>query len=265
MVVDGHRLEYLWHGPAPSAAPTLVFLHQGLGSAAMWKAFPSALAARTGCGALVYSRRGHGGSDPWDGPRSSRFMHDEALTVLPRVLEALEVEWPILVGHSDGASIALIYAGAHVAPVRGLLLEAPHVFVEDLSVTSIAAARVAFDNGDLRARLERYHGPNTQAMFRGWNDVWLSPEFRAWTIEDYLPGVEVPMLVIQGLQDEYGTVAQVEAIRGQASGPVSVLLLDDCRHAPHRDKSREVLEAMATFVKNLLGGVGTPTAPSDGS
>lgn len=254
MTIDGRRLEYAWHGPGPDAAPTLVFLHQGLGSVSMWKEFPSALAERTGCGALVYSRRGHGRSDPWDGPRSVRFMHDEALIGLPHLLETLRVASPLLVGHSDGASVALIYAGAHAGPLRGLLLEAPHVFVEDLSVRSIAAARVAFEQGDLRARLGRHHGTNTEGVFRGWNDVWLSPTFRAWNIEEYLAGIDVPTLVIQGLQDEYGTLGQVDTIVAQIRAPVRTLLLDGCGHSPHRDKPDEVLESMVTFVMGLLRG-----------
>ena len=164
----------------------------------MWRDFPVTLAERTGCGALVYSRRGHGQSDRWDEPRSVRFMHDEALATLPRLLERLGVTAPIIVGHSDGGSIGLIYAGAQAGPLLGLILEAPHVFVEDLSVTSITAARTAFEDGDLRTRFQRHHGDNTDGVFRGWNDVWLSAEFRSWNIEDSLAGILVQTLVIQG-------------------------------------------------------------------
>ncbi len=249
----GRRLEYAWHGPPPGEAPTLVFLHEGLGCVSLWRDFPARLAEATGCGALVYSRAGYGRSDPVPLPRPVRFMHDEGLRVLPEVLNAAGVRDAILVGHSDGASIALVHAGSGAAGrVRALVLEAPHVFVEDVSVASIAAVGEAYRDTDLRARLARHHGANVDCAFHGWNGVWLDPEFRAWNIEDCLPRVAVPVLVVQGEADEYGTVAQVEAIRRQAAGPVETVILPRVGHSPHRDAPDAILEAMARFVAGVL-------------
>jgi pimeloyl-ACP methyl ester carboxylesterase len=252
VVAGGHRLEFEWIGPKPSATPTLVFLHEGLGCVAMWKGFPAAVAAATGCGALVFSRAGYGGSDAIALPRPTRYMHDEATSVLPEILDATEVRDAILVGHSDGASIALIHAGSEAAArVRGLVLEAPHVFVEEASVSSITEAKKAYEAGSLRARLERYHGRNTDCAFRGWNDVWLSHDFRAWNIEEFLPRVRVPALVVQGEDDEYGTIAQVESIAAKSGGPVERAILAACGHSPHRDRPGETVAAIAAFVAKL--------------
>ena len=251
---DGRRLEYAWHGPPPEEAPTLVFLHEGLGCVSLWRDFPARLAEATGCGALVYSRAGYGRSDPVPLPRPVRFMHHEGLRVLPEVLEAAGVRDAVLVGHSDGASIALVHAGSGAAPrVRALVLEAPHVFVEELSVRSIAAIGEAYRTTDLRGKLARHHGENVDCAFLGWNGVWLDPEFRAWNIEEYLPGVRVPVLVVQGEDDEYGTLAQVEAVERQVSGPVETVLLPGCGHSPHRDRPERVLEEMARFVGRVFG------------
>lgn len=248
----GHRLEYAWFGPPPERAPTLVFLHEGLGCVAMWRDFPARVAAATGWGALVYSRAGYGRSDPVDLPRPVTFMHREGREVLPEVLEAAGVRDAVLVGHSDGGSIALIHAGSGDAPrVRGVVLEAPHVFVEEVSVESIARIGEVYHSTDLPRRLARYHGDNTECAFRGWNEVWLDPEFRVWNIEEYLPRIAVPVLVIQGEDDEYGTPAQVEAIQRQAGGPVETLLLPDCGHSPHRDQPERTLAAMVEFVRGV--------------
>jgi len=249
-----HRLEYAWHGPLPVEAPTLVFLHEGLGSVSAWKDFPARLAEATGCGALVYSRRGYGGSDraPW--PRPVAFMHDEARVALPRVLALAGVREAILVGHSDGASIALIYAGSRGgetgpgANLRALALEAPHVFVEDVTVASIAAARAAYRHGELRRSLARHHATDVDATFEGWSEVWLDPAFRAWNIEEVLPSVRVPVLVVQGEDDPYGTVRQVAAIAAACPGPVETRLLPRRGHAPHREAPAEALAAMSRFV-----------------
>jgi pimeloyl-ACP methyl ester carboxylesterase len=176
-------------------------------------------------------------------------MHDEGLIVLPELLSKLEIESPILVGHSDGGSIAIIYAGAHDR-VRGLVLLAPHVFVEDLSVASIAAAKVAFETTDLREKLGRHHR-DAARTFWGWNDIWLHPEFRQWNIEEYLPRITCPSLVIQGFEDQYGTMAQVEAIRRQSGGPVEVLALENCMHSPQRDQPERVLEAITRFIASV--------------
>lgn len=250
----GKRLEYARHGPPPERAPTLVFLHEGLGCVSLWRDFPARLAAATGCGALVYSRAGYGRSDSVPLPRPVRFMHDEGLRVLPEVLDAAGVRDAVLVGHSDGASIALVHAGSGAAGrVRALVLEAPHVFVEDVSVRSIAAIGEAYRGTDLRARLERHHGGNVDCAFHGWNGVWLDPEFRAWNIEEYLPRVAVPVLVVQGEADEYGTLAQVEAVRRGAAGPVQTVVLPGVGHSPHRDAPEVTLAAMARFVAPVLG------------
>jgi pimeloyl-ACP methyl ester carboxylesterase len=249
----GRRLEYEWHGPGPESAPTLVFIHEGLGSVSMWRGFPARLAEATDWGALVYSRAGHGGSDPVALPRPLRFMHDEALSVLPEVLDAVGVRDAVLVGHSDGGSIALIHAGSEKGVrVRGLVLEAPHVFCEGISVRSIAAAAERYRQGDLRRALERHHGPNVDVAFWGWNRAWLDPGFQEWNLEEYLPGVKVPVLVIQGDRDEYGTLKQLDAIEAGCAGPVERLVLPDCGHSPHRDQPDETLSAMLDFVRRRL-------------
>jgi pimeloyl-ACP methyl ester carboxylesterase len=244
-------METRWIGPGPERAPTLVFLHEGLGSATLWRDFPDRVAAASGCGALVYSRQGYGASPPIAGPRAVRFMHDEALEVLPEVLASFGIESPILFGHSDGASIALIYAGARLGPVRGLVLEAPHVFVEPVCVESIARLAAAYETTDLGQRLARHHGANTDSMFRTWADVWLRPEFLGWNIEEYLSAIEAPVLVVQGEDDEYGTLAQVEAVTGQVAGPAESLVLAHCGHSPHRDQPEAVLAAAVGFVRRV--------------
>jgi pimeloyl-ACP methyl ester carboxylesterase len=253
LTVDGKRLEALWHGPSPDLAPTLVFLHEGLGCAKMWRDFPARLAEATGCGALVYSRLGYGRSDPCRLPRPIRFMHDEGLQVLPKVLAAAGIQECILVGHSDGGSIAVIYAGGTAAPqLKGLITEAAHVFCEELTLTSIRRAKAAYEQGDLRNRLTRFHGSNTRCAFFGWNDAWLHPDFVDWNLEEYLPAISVPMLVIQGEDDQYGTRRQVEAIARQAGAGARVLMLAECGHSPHRDQEDTVLEAMQAYIASVL-------------
>jgi len=249
----GHRLECKWiepDGAALDSRGTLVFLHEGLGSVSLWKDFPERVARRTGCPALVYSRYGYGKSERLQRPHAVDYMHREALNTLPEVLAALSISDPILIGHSDGASIALIYAGAQRGPLRGLVLMAPHVFVEDVTVGSIADAKVTFETTDLRRRLGRYHD-DVATTFYGWNDIWLRPEFRDWNIEASLPGIEVPTLLIQGEQDQYGTRAQVDAVARQVSGPVRLIMLDSCGHAPQVDRVDATEEAIAAFVATL--------------
>jgi pimeloyl-ACP methyl ester carboxylesterase len=245
----GHRLEYE-RIPGRPGAPTLVLLHEGLGSVAMWRDFPAKLAQATGCPLLVYSRYGYGGSDPLTAPRELGYMHGEALVVLPELRQALGLDDIVLVGHSDGASIALIHAGSGRRPVRALILEAPHVVTEETGIASIEEARIAYETGDLRQRLARYHG-DVDGAFRGWCDAWLDPAFRAWTIEEFLPGVTCPVLAIQGADDEYGTLAQLNAIARGVTGPCERLVLANCKHAPHRDQEHAVLAAMAAFVARV--------------
>src|SRR5579863_1351887 len=248
--IRNHRLEYERIAATRTDAPTLVFLHEGLGSLALWKDFPAELAAMVGAPALVYSRHGYGNSDPIAAPRAVDYMHREALESLPELLRALEIANPILIGHSDGASIALIHAGSGRWPVRALVLEAPHVFVEDLAVRSIEAAREIYRTTDLKQRLARYHADPDNA-FWGWNDIWLDPEFRRWNIEASLPGVTAPVLAIQGADDEYGTLAQLDAIERGVRGPVERLVLAQCKHSPHRDQPRATLEAIAQFIARV--------------
>jgi pimeloyl-ACP methyl ester carboxylesterase len=243
--VGSGDIEYeLIEASSPEAA-TLVMLHEGLGSLSMWRDFPRTIADRLGCRVLVYARHGYGQSGPVSAPRQVRYMHDEALIILPELLEQLGIERPILFGHSDGGSIALIHASRH--PARGVIALAPHVFVEDLSVANIAAAKVAFEAGDLRKRLARYHA-DVDGAFQGWNDVWLSPDFRSWNIESLLPDIDCPILVIQGQDDEYGTVEQMTRIETQAAD-VQLEHLAQCGHAPHRDRPDEVLRSVSTWAQ----------------
>jgi pimeloyl-ACP methyl ester carboxylesterase len=243
-------LESLWIGPPPDAAPTLVFLHEGLGSASAWRDFPQHLVEKTGCGALVYSRRGYGSSPPADLPRPIEYMHDEA-AVLDDVLRHHRIREAILIGHSDGASIALIYAGrTRSGPLKALILEAPHVFAEPVGIESIAAMKRAYETTDLRERLARHHR-EVENAFRGWNDVWLDPRFRAWNIEEYLGAISVPMLLIQGTEDKYGTWKQIEAIERQVHGPVEIERVTHAGHAPHRDQPELLLEKMSAFIRAI--------------
>lgn len=253
LVVGGKRLEVAWHGPLPDQAPTLVLLHEGLGCVAMWRDFPAKLAASTGCGVLVYSRRGYGRSDACSLPRSVRFMHDEGLKVLPDLLEVAGIKECILIGHSDGGSIAIIYAGGTSAnPLRALITEAAHVFCEEITLRSIEKAKEFYRHGDLRRKLEKYHGPNTDCAFWGWNDAWLHPDFRNWNLEEYLPSIKVPMLAIQGQNDEYGTDAQVESIAQQAGVGAEIVVLSDSGHSPHHDQEAATLRAMTSFIFSVF-------------
>ena len=249
MDIAGQELECVRIG-TDRPGPTLIFLHEGLGSVALWRDFPQGVADATARPALVYSRAGYGRSTALAAARTPRYMHDEALVTLPALLDALGIADVILIGHSDGASIALIHAGAGVRPVRALVAMAPHVFVEDLSIASIAQARDDYQSTDLRAKLGRYH-IDVDSAFRGWNDIWLSPAFRDWNIERYLPGIDCPLLLIRGRDDEYGTLAQLDAIERQVSGRVERVELADCGHSPHRDQPSATLERIADFVSTL--------------
>lgn len=249
VTVQGHRLEYRLIPGADADAPMIVFLHEGLGSLSLWREFPRRVVEVTGCPALVYSRYGYGQSDPITSPRRVDFMHEEGLKALPELLDKLKIDKPILFGHSDGASIAIIYAGGTQRPVSGLIVMAPHVMVEDLSIKSIRAAKRAYDTTDLRQKLERYHA-NPDSAFRGWNDVWLNPEFLRWNIEEYVPRITCPVLAIQGLEDEYGTIEQIERVVRVASNAES-LKLRNCRHSPHRDQPDAVLDSVGRFVRRI--------------
>jgi len=245
LTVAGKKIEVAWRGRHSAALP-IVLLHEGLGSVSMWRSFPEALAARTGRRVMAYSRFGHGKSDLSSEPHSLQFMHDEA-RLLPAVLDAAGIDQAHLVGHSDGGSIALIFAAEHPRRVASLLLEAPHVFVEDLSVASIEQRTADYHQTNLRQRLARHHR-HVDVAFHGWSDIWLDPEFRQWNLEAFLPSISCPVLLIQGEQDEYGTLRQLDAIAQQVRGTVERLVLPDCGHSPHRDQRDQVLSAMTAFL-----------------
>jgi pimeloyl-ACP methyl ester carboxylesterase len=249
-----HSLEYVQDGPPPDNAPTLVFLHEGLGSVSLWRDFPEKLAAATGCGALVYSRRGHGRSSPAPLPRPVSFMHDEARGDLPRVLELTGVRDAVLVGHSDGASIALIHAAEHAGGasprLRALALMAPHVFVEEESLAGARAAVEAFELGHLAKGLARHHA-DVENAFLGWSGIWLDPAFRSWNIEEFLPRVDVPVLAIQGEEDGYGTLRQLDAIAAGCRAPVTRVVLPRCGHAPFTAAPEETLRACVALVASV--------------
>src|SRR5271166_114820 len=251
IVADGKRLEANAYGPPSGAAPTIVMLHEGLGCVALWRDFPAKLAAATGLGVFVYSRAGYGRSDPVELPRPLDYMTQEARFSLPQVLDAIGFQSGILFGHSDGASIAAIYAGEHTDErLKGLVLMAPHVFAEEPGLASIAEAKRAYETGDLRAKLARYHA-HVDSAFRGWNGAWLDQNFKTWNIEAFIDGWRAPALVIQGADDQYGTLAQVRAIEARAPTAVASLVLPGCRHSPHLERPEATLQAVANFCAGL--------------
>ena len=257
ITADGHRLVVVriepTNGDVLPRRPTLVFLHEGLGCISMWRSFPADLCMAAGCPGLVYERWGYGGSDPLTGERTPRYLHDEALRSLPEVLERCAVDDAIFIGHSDGGSIALMHAAVYSDTVRGVITEAAHVFVEEVTLKGIREAVEIYETNDLKSKLARYHGDNTDSMFYGWAHTWLSPSFRDWNIEAYLQGITAPLLVIQGEDDQYGTSAQVDAITRQVSGSVQGWLVPQCGHIPHYDARDVVFEAMKCFIMDIIG------------
>lgn len=250
----GHRLHYEWIGPGPDAAPTLVFLHHGLGSVETWQDYPQRLCQASGCGGLIYSRWGHGRSDPvTSAPRPLDFMEDEAWQTLPQMLHELNVRAPILVGHSDGGSIALLHAGGPVplAPLA-IVTVAAHVFYDRHTLAAMTQARKEWDEGDLRAGLHRYHGDNTDSVYLAWSGLWLRAEALDWNIERHLAKITCPVLVIQGSEDAFGIEAQVDAIVEQVSGPAQRLILQGIGHEPQREARQASLAAMAGFIEAVL-------------
>jgi pimeloyl-ACP methyl ester carboxylesterase len=246
------QLEYRLIGPRPSDAPVIVMLHEGLGCVGLWGDFPDRLAEATGTGVFVYSRAGYGNSSPVKLPRPLSFMHQEAHDVLPRLLQKIGFRRGLLFGHSDGGSIAAIYAGSvQDHRVRGLVLMAPHFFTEEMGIAEIARAREAYENGDLRAKLARWHADVDNA-FRGWNDVWLDPGFRSWDITETLAYIRVPVLAVQGEDDQYGTVRQVRVLEEECHCPVEVAVLAGARHAPHREAPEATLRMIAAFANRVL-------------
>jgi pimeloyl-ACP methyl ester carboxylesterase len=250
--VGSAELEYRMIGPHPHEAPTLIMLHEGLGSVGQWGDFPDRLATATSAGVFVYSRAGYGQSSAVQLPRPLTYMHDEALEVLPKLLDAIGFRRGILIGHSDGASIATIYAGGvQDHRVRGLSLIAPHFVVEDVSIAAIAATKRSYESTDLRDKLARWH-KNVDVAFRGWNEAWLDPQFRKWDISESLAYIRVPVQIVQGEADQYGTLQQIEIARAECYCPVDVTVLPGIGHSPQRDAPDTTLIAISDFVNRVL-------------
>ena len=252
LTVGASHLEYRMIGPSPESAPTIVMLHEGLGSTRLWGDFPDQLQAATGAGVFVYSRAGYGASTPVKLPRPLKYMHVEALDVLPKLLEKIGFRRGLLLGHSDGASIAAIYAGSHQDHrVQGLALIAPHFIVEDISVASIAQIRNAYETTNLKGKLSRWHRDVDNAFY-GWNGAWLDPDFRNWDISEYLAYIRVPVAILQGVDDQYGTVRQVEVAREECYCPVDVTVIPGAGHQPHREAPGPTLDAISEFANAVL-------------
>ncbi len=245
------RLEYKMIGPRPGEAATFVLLHEGLGSVGMWGDFPMRLAGATGLGVFAYSRSGYGGSSPSPLPRRVTFMHEEAGEVLPRVLDAVGLRRGILLGHSDGASIATIYAGSvEDHRIHGLVLLAPHFFTEEFGIAEIVRMREAYHTTDLRDKLARWHHDPDNA-FHSWSGPWLDPEFRKWDLAEELAYIRVPILIIQGEDDQYGTLRQIEVAKEECYCPVEALVLKGIRHVPHREAPEATMAAIVDFTRRL--------------
>jgi len=245
-------LEYRMIGPAPADAPTIVMLHEGLGAAALWGDFPDRLAAATGLGVLVYSRAGYGASSPVTLPRPLDYMHVEALDVLPKLLDAINFRRGLLLGHSDGASIAAIYAGGvQDHRVQGVVMIAPHFIVEDMGLASIAETRRAYEATDLKSKLQRWHRDVDNAFY-GWSDAWLDPKFRDWDISEYLAYIRVPVAILQGADDRYGTIRQIEIAQQECYCPVDMTIMAGAGHSLHREAPGATLEAISEFAKAVL-------------
>lgn len=248
MEVRGRRIHYRRYGEGRSGVP-LVFLHEGLGSVELWRDFPRDVASLAERPAVAYSRRGNGWSSQLTQPRRPEYMHEEALETLPQVVEELVGSTPVLIGHSDGASIAIIYAGSG-HPVAGLVLIAPHVFVEQETVRSISDVRDRFPDTDIAAKMAKYH-TDPESTFYGWSDIWLSPEFRSWDIEEYLAGINCPTLMIQGDADEYGTIRQLDTIERGSGSPTERLLVAGADHSPHLSHPGPVTDAVVEFLSRV--------------
>ena len=273
VTVLGREIEVRMIPGAATGCPPLVFLHEGLGCVSMWRDFPDKVARRVGAPAMIYSRFGYGKSDGLNGPRTLDFMHEEALDVLPELLDTLNIQNPILIGHSDGASIALIHAALARRKSTAVVLMAPHVMVEPVSVESIARITETYETTDLKARLANHH-KNVDDAFLGWSRAWLNPQFRSFHLGREAQALAIPALLIQGEDDEYGTLAQLDAIAEVAKGPVQRVVLSNCGHSPHRDQEAAVLDAISGFVeRHVVGEAGrdrnstaaTPRKPTPGA
>ncbi|OGR09775.1 MAG: hydrolase [Desulfobacula sp. GWF2_41_7] len=250
--IGSEQIEIQWHRQEENGYPTLIFLHEGLGCTEMWKDFPSLLSQKTGCPSLVFSRLGYGASDPSPIPWKINFMHKEGLYFLPALMKEAKIRDHILIGHSDGGSISIIYAGSPYAKgLKALITMAAHVFCEEITLKSIYQANINYEYCDLRKKLEKYHGKNTENAFRGWNDVWLNPQFIHWNIEKYLPKIKIPMLAIQGNQDQYGSLKQLESVK-QRAGNATIHIIEDCRHSPHIEQSEKVLAIITKFINETI-------------
>ena len=249
--IAGHQLEYYWTRSRNINDTELIFLHDGLGSAELWRDFPEKISDMCGLPSLVYSRYGYGNSEKLSRPRKIDYMHFEALEVLPTLRKELNIKKPILIGHSDGASIALIHAGANQWPVKAMVIEAPHVFVENRSIAGIERVREDYIQKNLRAKLLKYHR-DPDSCFYGWNDIWLDPKFRSWNIENYLRQIGCPTLVIQGDIDEFGTTAQVDAIKRQLGWVAKTKIFSSCGHSPHKDHPQKTLNIICKFLNKYL-------------
>jgi pimeloyl-ACP methyl ester carboxylesterase len=253
LTIQGKELDFLRLQPSfPLVSDSvIVMLHEGLGSISLWRDFPQQVAEATGHEVLVYSRYGYGNSEASPGFPFS-YMHDEGLKFLPELLERLDIKKPILFGHSDGASITLIAAGGSKIEPKGVIVMAPHVIVEQICFDAITDAQVAYQQTDLKDKLGKHHADVDSAFF-GWSNAWLSPEFKNWNIEEYLPMISCPILAIQGYEDEYGTMAQIDKIveRSKKAAFVDTLKIENCRHSPHKDQTKIVLDQITHFIKKL--------------
>lgn len=251
LVVDGVTLEYACFGPKPDQAPTIVMLHEGLGCLALWRDFPRLVSEATGMGVFVYSRQGYGQSDPAELPRSIDFMTHEATDVLPQILDQMGFQRGILFGHSDGATISAIYAGSlQDHRVRGLILMAPHFFTEPGGLAEIAKATELFETGGLRAKMQKYHR-DADGAFYGWNRAWLDPQFKSWNVAEVIDFLRIPTLAIQGREDQFGTLAQIQEVDDRSYAPVDIEILDNCKHSPHLEQPAQTLAAIVDFAMRL--------------
>ena len=262
LAVLNKRIDYLWIDNASdnssriSTDQVIVFLHEGLGSIAMWKKFPSRLIKLTNSNAFVYSRHGHGASEKLDTPRNKDYLQNEAIEILPKILDFFGIKQPILVGHSDGASIALIYASKYSHNLAGLIAIAPHVFVEELTLSGIRLACAQFQNARFRQKLSAYHA-DADDLFLQWSNIWLSPEFREWNIVESLSQISTPLLIIQGEDDQYGSLSQLTAIENSVPFTVEKKIIPSCGHSPHLECPDQTLGVIKKFIDNSCTPVRT--------
>lgn len=255
LTLGTRSLEFAWFGDVETKiadTTVLVFLHQGLGCLELWRDYPDRLARITGLPCFVYSRFGYGGSSSCEIPRPISYMHEEGIDILPELLSIVGIRRHILIGHSDGASISIAYAGGTQAKgLLGAVLEAPHVFTETINVRSVKSALKDYENGDLKRRLEKYHGSNADSAVRGWSSAWLNKEFSSWSLEEYLPNIKIPLLIIQGDEDKYGTKAQPDTIARLCGGQSRVLILPKCGHSPHQECPEITLRSTGEFIRRV--------------